>query len=255
MRPAAILRGLILTIGVIACSAPLACGKAAQRAGIPVDETQRLRQENESLAKQYELAAGNAFYLLVDPSAGQLTLAFRGAALRRYSLLDAQVGVPRIAFIIWGVRRDPAGIIWSGGRLDPEPPFDRVELKVSSSGSGGEPPSPPLPPEVAAPVPATYVLRYEPGLVIEVERAGDSASAGWRHLLASWRTRGRNALAACSSSDRRLTHLRLVLASADADSLYRSLPPGTKLLIVAPGAKPSDPVTPSPGTRGSRRTS
>jgi len=158
MRPAATLRGLILTIGVIACSAPLACGKAAQRAGIPVDETQRLRQENESLAKQYELAAGNAFYLLVDPSAGQLTLAFRGAALRRYSLLDAQVGVPRIAFIIWGVRRDPAGIIWSGGRLDPEPPSDRVELKVSSSGSGGEPPSPPLPPEVAAPVPATYVL-------------------------------------------------------------------------------------------------
>lgn len=255
MRQAAERRGLILTIGIIACCAPLACGQAAQRAGIPVDETQRLRQENESLAKQYELATGNAFYLLVDPSAGELMLTFRGAALRRYSLLDAQVGVPRIAFIAWGVRRDLAGIIWSGGRLDPEPPSDRVELKVSNSGSAGEPPSPPLPPEITAPVPATYFLRYEPGLVIEVERAGDDSSAGWRRLLARWRVRGRDALAAFSSSERRLTRLRLVLASAEADSLYRSLPPGTKLLIVAPGAGPSGTVTPPPGARGSRRTS
>ncbi len=123
-----------------------------------------------SLTRQSELAAGSTFYLLVDPAAGQLTLAYRGTALRRYAMVDAQVGLPRVAFVGRDLRPDWAGTIWSVGRLEPGRPSDRVEFKVTVGGPAEEPPPPPSPPEVAIPVPAIYLLRYEPGLVIEIDR-------------------------------------------------------------------------------------
>ncbi len=227
---AARFRGLFLIIGILVGSTPLFRDQPDQPAGTRADEMQLLRLESERLGKQYELATGNAFYLLVDPSAAELTLAYRGVPLRRYPILDARVGVPRVAFIDWGGDRgNGTGIIWSGGRLDPERPSDRVEIKVSSPDSASEPPAPP---EVAVPVPATYFLRYEPGLAIAIERSSADSNAAWRRLLARWRTRGREVRAALSLSQQRALRLRLVLKSADADSLYRSLPPDTRLLIV-----------------------
>jgi hypothetical protein len=255
MRSARTLRGVVLTIALLVGGTPLAGCGAGQGTDIAADDVQRLRQENDSLEKQFELATSNAFYLVIDPSAARLTLAYRGTTLRQFPILEAEVGVPRVAFVDWGVRRDYVGIIWSGGRLDPQRPSDRVEFKVSGAGSPNEPPAAPEPPEIAIPVPATYLLRYEPGLVIEVDRAGDSSNAGWRRVLNRWRARGRNVLAALSPSERKLIHLRMVLTTADADSLYRSLPPDTRLLIVAPGASRDGTVATPAGTPGPRRAS
>lgn len=228
-------RGALLTVVIIVGGTPSLRDEPAQRTRIVTDEIDSLRQENESLKRQYEVASGHSFYLTVDPSGAEMTLTYRGAALHRYSILDAQLAVPRIAFIGSSIRRDRAGTIWSGGLLDPQRPSDRVVLKVSTTGSATEPPPPP---DTDVLVPAAFLVRYEPGLVVEIRRSTTDSTAGLKRLLTKWRSRGREVLAALSPSDRKLLRLRIVLTSDDADSLYRSLPPDTKLLIVT-GRRPT----------------
>jgi hypothetical protein len=228
-------RGILLTMVIIVGGAPGLPDRPAQRTRAVTDESDLLRQKNASLKKQYELASGNSFYLMVDPSGADMTLAYRGAALHQYSILDVQLAVPRVAFIGSSIRHEWAGTIWSGGLLDPQRPSDRVVLKVSNTGAASEP-SPPPDTDVSAP--AVFLVRYEPGLVVEIRRSTVDSSGGWKRVLTEWRTRGREALAALSPSDRKLLRLRIVLTSDDADSLYRSLPPETKLLIVT-GRRPT----------------
>lgn len=218
-------RGVFLTVVMIMGGTPSLRDQPAQRTKVLDDETRSLLQENESLERQYELASGHSFYLVVDLHNAEMTLTYRGVALRRYSTLDVELGVPRVAFIGSNIRSQWAGTIWSGGLLDPQRPSDRAR-------STSEPPPPPPPSEAAGPVPTTYFLRYEPGLVVEIQRSSPDSDAGWRGLLTKWGTHGREALAALSPSDRKPIRLRIALTSDDADALYRSLPPETKLLIV-----------------------
>jgi hypothetical protein len=225
-------RGVLLTVAMIIGGTPTLRDQPDQQTKGRDDETRSLLQENESLEKQYALASGNSFYLMVDPYGAEMTLAHRGVALRRYSILDVRLGVPRVAFIGSNIQRQWAGTIWSGGLLDPQRPSDRVARNGSDARSASAPPSLPPTSETAEPVPMTYVARYEPGLVVEIHRSSPDSDAGWRGLLTKWGTHGREALAALSPSDRKLIHLRIVLTSDDADALYRSLPPETKLLIV-----------------------
>jgi hypothetical protein len=224
-------RGIVLTAAIACGGCHSLCDRADPRTNVPVDEIGSLRRANEDIEKQRELASGNSFYLVVDPHAAEMTLTFRGAALQRYSIISFELGVPRVAFIRSNIRPKSIGTVWSGGLLDPQRPSDRVEITVSNDHSADTPPTVPLPPEVAIPVPTSYFLRYEPGLVIEIRRARTDSGAGWRRLLTRWRTHGREAMAALSPSDRHLMRLRITLKSDEADSLYRSLPPDTKLLI------------------------
>jgi hypothetical protein len=245
-------RGILLAVVIIAGGTCSLRDQPTQRTSVLTDETDSLRHENESLNKQYELASGNSFYLMVDPAGGEMTLEYRGAALHRYSILDAQSGVPRIAFIGSSIHRDWAGTVWSGGLLDPPRPLDQVVLKVSNTGSAS---APPPTPDTHITVPAVFLVRYEPGLVVEIRRSTKDSNAGWRHLLTRWRARGREALAALSPSDRKLSRLRIVLTSDDADSLYRSLPPETKLMIVNDRRLAPAPGRDAPGTRAMRPSS
>jgi hypothetical protein len=215
-------------VAIIVGGTPSLRDQPAQRTRVLTDETDALRRENASLKKQYDLALGHSFYLMVDPSGAEMTLAYRGAALHRYSILDAQLAVPRVAFTGSSIRHEWAWTVWSGGLLDPQRPSDRVVLKVSNTGSASQSP----PPDTEVPVPAVFLVRYEPGLVVEIRRSTADSTAGWKRLLTKWRTRSREVLAALSPSDRKLLRLRILLTSDDADSLYRSLPPDTRLLIV-----------------------
>jgi hypothetical protein len=213
--------GCALTAGVLigAATAPLE--------GVSSEAVQRLRLRNLSLTRELELAAGKSFYLLLDPAASQLTLNYRGTELHRWTVVEASLGTPRIAFVRQEEPRDWTAVVWSDGKLNPQRPADRAEINVAA-GADQNDPEPPPPPEVAIPVPASYLLQYEPGLVLEVARSG--ASAG------GWRARGREVLAALSPAQRRTVRIRIVMSSADADSLYRSLPPDSALMIVAPAS-------------------
>ena len=104
----------------------------------------------------------------------------------------------------------------------------------TAEGTETEVPIPPTP-EEAYPVPARYHIRYEGGLSIEVLPPGARDEGGFwsrlgRGLVLWWR----DARAAVSSRPTDAVRLRLVLSEKDADSLYRALPPDTKLLVVPP---------------------
>ncbi len=205
----------------------------------PAQEIGRLERENDLLRKELDLANGDRFYLVLDPAASTLRLMLKGAVLQEYAIQKLEAGSPRVAFV---TREPPAewrGRVWNGGALSPPRERDRFELIAPppSENPDSEPavPIPPTP-EEAYPVPHRYHVRYDGGLSLEIRRLGDvEAAAGWwaglkRRLRAWWD----DAVAAIgrSSPDADELRLRVTLRSKDADSLYRALPPDTKLLVI-----------------------
>jgi len=212
---------------------------AAARPAVPQDraaEAARIGQQNATLERLVELATGKEFYLVLDPGTPELTLMLRGAELRRYPLRSLQVGVPQIAFVRRSEPQAWQGVIWSGGTLDPPRELDRLEITPPSAGATGPaaPPVIPPTPEEAYPVPTRYHIRFEGGPAIEIRpREADDEAGMVTHLVAWWSARWRDAVAALRVHPAELVRLRVVLAPEDADTLYRSLPPDTKLLVVS----------------------
>jgi hypothetical protein len=213
-------------------------------------EVAQLQRTTELLQRQVELAAGTDFYLVLDPATSGLTLMLRGARLQRYAVLGLQVGHPRTA---WVGERDPRpvqGVVWSRGELEPPRQLDRLVIQAGEPGKEtGDPATPPIPPtpEELYPVPSRYRVRFEDGLSVEIRpREADATAGRWARLRASWSAKWRDALAAVRSGDRDVVRLRIVLNPNDAESLYRSLPPAVKLIVLSGGAN----ITPAPASPG-----
>jgi len=209
---------------------------AARQAGPdPAVEAARLARENTRLDALVSLASGKEFYLVLDPAKPDLTLMLRGAELRRFPVLGLSVGVPRVA---WFRRHDPRpwqGVIWEGGRLDPPRATDRVELTPPPPGASDTPPPVPIPPTPAEayPTPPRYHIWFGGGPAIEIRpREADASASRWSRAVAWWHVRWRDTVAALTASTDELVRLRVVLAPEDAEALYRSLPPDTKLLVL-----------------------
>jgi hypothetical protein len=186
------------------------------------EEVARLRRDVAIQQARLDLAAGEGFYLLLDPTNARLRLMFAGAILEEYPVLGMDLGVSRRAF----VRGEPpagwTGRIWAGGRLAPA----RTLAVVPPEGIDLEAWVPPTP-EEAYPAPGRYRVRYEGGLALEI-------GGGEQTLLGSLGQR----LGDCArlllglSPDR--VRIRLRLDPAQAASLYRGLPEPTRLLILPP---------------------
>jgi len=207
-------------------------------------EVAQLQRTTDLLQRQVELAAGKDFYLVLDPAASGLTLMLRGARLQRYAVLGLQIGHPRFA---WFGERDPRpvqGVVWSSGELDPPRQLDRLVIQAGEPGKDtGDPATPPIPPtpEERYPVPSRYHVRFADGLSVEIRpREADATVGRWARLRASWSARWRDAVAAARASERDGVRLRIVLNPKDAESLYRSLPPAVKLIVLT-GAREADP--------------
>jgi hypothetical protein len=213
----------------------------------------RLQRLNSLLQRQVELAEGKAFYLVLDPGASDLTLMLSGAELQRYPVLGLQVGEPRV---FWFGRRDSRpwqDVVWSHGELDPPREIDRLVVQAPpprKDAAEPDPPPVPLTPEEMYPVPSRYQVRFDEGRSIEVRpldadkqasriaRTGAWWSAKWHDVVAAFR------------ADRDGVRLRIVLNPKDAASLYRSLPPAVRL-IVLPQDRPTTPA-PRPSAGGRR---
>jgi hypothetical protein len=209
-------------------------GEAA--AGLRADAEKTMR-EVELLRQRVELATGDAFYLLLDPAAGNLRLMLKGAILQDYPIVGIEVGQPRVGFIDRGLPAAWEGRIWSKGSLDPQRDIDRVEVEIPPPGQD-EPITPPVippTPEEKYPIPSRYRIRYEGGLSLEVRpRQMDEKATAWERTKAAWSVWWNDARAVLDHSPHDALRLRLVLRPEDADSLYRALPPDTRLLIVPP---------------------
>ena len=185
---------LVLSWASTACRnapAPTAAGADDPRAGVA-----RLQRANALLQRQLELAAGKDFYLVLDPSAGSMTLMLKGARLQQFSVRGLQVGHPRVS---WVDSRDPRhveDVVWARGELDPPRLLDRLVIQAAppakegtgQAGKEAEPAAPPIPPtpEELYPVPSRYHIRFADGLSVEVRpRESDKTVGRWARLRAS----------------------------------------------------------------------
>jgi len=240
-------------VALLAASASCRRGPAPAAGADPRAEAARLQRTNAQLQKQIELAAGKEFYLVLDPATAGLTLMLKGAPLQRYKVLGLQVGYPRVA---WVSARDPRhaqSVIWSGGELDPPRQIDRFVIQAGEPGKeAGESTPPPIPPtpEELYPVPSRYHVRFADGLSVEIlPREADESVGRWAHARAAMAEAWRDVVAAVQTGSRDAIRLRVTLDPKDAQSVYRSLPPAVRLIVLdgeveraQPAAEAADPA-------------
>jgi hypothetical protein len=218
-----------------------ACGndEGARPPTSMAERAARLQRLNGLLQRQVELAEGKAFYLVLDPGASDLTLMLSGAELQRYPVIGLQVGEPRVS---WFARRDSRpwqDVVWSHGELDPPREIDRLVVEAPPPRKdAAEPDPPPVPPtpEEMYPVPSRYQVRFDVGRSIEVRPLDADKQAGrLARFGAWWSAKWHDVVAAAFRRDRDGVRLRIVLNPKDAASLYRSLPPAVRLIVISPG--------------------
>ena len=125
-------------------------------------------------------------------------------------------------------------------------------IQAAPPGEGAaEPEPPPVPPtpEEMYPVPSRYQVRFDEGRSIEVRPLDADRQAGrLARLRAWWGAKWHDVVAALFGRERDGVRLRIVLNPKDAASLYRSLPPAVRLIILSqdrPGV-PAQKARPSP---------
>ena len=224
-------RGLVSAIALAAATVAAAPPAPAPTAG----DLARLSLQNDLLQKQVDLAKGKEFYLLLDPPAQKLTLMFRAALLQQYRVETLEVGVPRVVYRTRSDISGWVGRIWEQGALDPARELDRVEMQAPPPTKEGTEIEVQVPqtPEEKYPVPPRYHIRFAGGLSIEVRPPNSDADRGfWARLASGWSTWWSDAKAASRIEPTDTVRLHVVLSKKDAESLYRALPPDTKLLVL-----------------------
>ncbi len=204
-------------------------------------DVERLRKDNALLRQEIDLAGGERFYLVLDPATSSLKLMLKGAVLQDYRLLTIEAGTPRVAFATRSLPEGWRGRIWENGNLVPPRELDRVEIVAPPpSKDENEDNAPPVPipptPEEKYPVPTRYHVRFDGGLSLEIRRAGEHEEqlgfwAGVKKSLEHWWADAKAVLSR-SSPEADDVRLRITLATKDADSFYRALPPNTRLFVL-----------------------
>ncbi len=239
-------RTILAAIVVAALALPGAACRRNEAAGPLPDAEARLaelQRDNSRLQQQIDLAEGKDFYLVLDPAASDLTLMLNGAELQRYPVLGLLVGQPRVS---WFARRDARpwqDLVWAHGELDPPRQLDRLVIQAAPPRKDApEPEAPPIPPtpEEKYPVPSRYHVRFDEGRSIEVRPLdADREAGGLTRLRAWWSAKWHDEIAAVFHRERDAVRLRLMLKPDDAASLYRSLPPAVRLLILTKDRAPA----------------
>jgi hypothetical protein len=255
-NPSACVRtSLAALVAVVAGLSAAACAndEGARPPTAMVERVARLQRLNGLLQRQIELAEGKAFYLVFDPGASDLTLMLSGAELQRYPVIGLQVGEPRVS---WFGRRDSRpwqDVVWSHGELDPPREIDRLVVQAPPpQKDAAEPEPPPVPPtpEEMYPVPSRYQVRFDEGRSIEVRPLEADKQAGrLARFGAWWSAKWHDVVAAVFRRDRDGVRLRIVLDPKDAASLYRSLPPAVRLIVI-PQRRPTPPAPQRPAGGG-----
>lgn len=182
----------------------------------------------ESLRSRLALARSDVFHLVLDLGRGRLELRLRGALLREIPVLRVTRPARRVAF-----KTREEDLTWvlavhDHGRLEPERPTDRYEVEVRPGDPDADPPPTrvPPPPEEAILAPSTFLLQFQDGMDLEVVSASvsreDDDAPGFLDGL----------FQALGLAPFHALRLRVVLDDTEAASLYRSLPPDIRLLIV-----------------------
>jgi len=238
-KPSARLRTCLVVIAAALAVLSSACGRGSGSGSAPEDSATRaarLQRLDDLLQRQVELASGKDFYLVLDPAASELTLMLSGAELQSYRVLGLQVGTPRVSWFGRRVDTPWQDVVWAHGELDPPRALDRLVVQAPPpKKDAAEPDPPPIPPtpEEMYPVPSRYQVRFDDGRSIEVRPLDADQKAGrLARFSAWWGAKWRDVAAAVFRKDRDAVRLRVVLNPRDAASLYRSLPPAVRLIVL-----------------------
>ena len=183
------------------------------------------------LELQLEMAASDSFYLEIDPGDAVMRLKLAGVALHEYSVLALEQGVPRLAFVRLADASVLPGTAWPAVSMDPPRPEIRLEVIPPDPNAPDStlPVFEPPPSIEEMPVPSSYRLRFGDAMTLTVTSPRGTAATGLKGLAAAVRDKFAECREAWST---RRSHLRLVLERTDAQHLYRSLPPDTRLLVL-----------------------
>ena len=221
-------RGRILIPGLTALLLSVAAGIVGA-APAPADEPGRF-PANPAMKEWLAKAAPDSFYLMLYPQAGKLDLILGGVVMRSFEATDIGVATPRKFGKSAPLPADWHERIWTGAVIDPPHPGARTEIvqPENTAEVAKEALIPPTP-EEAIPVPELFRVRFAEGLAMEItggvaEQKGELPPAelprGFREKIRMLRE---------GAPD--LLRVRVRLKPEDAAELYRSLPPGTDLLI------------------------
>lgn len=195
----------------------------------------RIARQVALAEKKLDLAKGEAFYLLLDPERGRLDLMLKGTVLRHFPVSRIEVGYPEVVFVTRRPEHEWQGQIFAAGELDPPRLIDRYVYEAPPpTKEGAEPPVrvPPTP-EEAYPVPARYHVRFDGGISLEIRAVENDPEVGfWKRIGARIGHWWHDARAAGTGDAKDTIRLRLTLTPDDAASLFRALPPQTKLLVL-----------------------
>jgi len=175
--------------------------------------------------------------LVMDLDRQAFALLYEGTVLRTYRFSSVERGHLRLpalrgAMLDGGVPRS-----WSNASIHPTPVRPRREILQTEVDGRPDPAGAvayvPSPPDSITPVPAVYRIAFGDGLTIVVESEGsDRAGAPIPSRLKAIGSRV-SAFAAQTLPDRgERARLRVRMSRVEAGELYRSLPPGSRLVVM-----------------------
>lgn len=105
----------LAAVVLFSCALTLAAstGTASEESRSLREETARHFLHSRALEHQLELASGDAFYLVVDPGAREMTLRLGAVTLQRLDLHAVSVAEARVAFIHRSAPAAWQGVVWS----------------------------------------------------------------------------------------------------------------------------------------------
>jgi len=221
---------VLLAFAVALAAAPFLSGGAvrAVRAGAPTRaDLDLLRREVARLEGELALARSRKPYLVVDAPAHRLRYGLLGMTMRE---------IPASAIRIEGLARsgagDEPGPLALAGILtlkekEKDPRLVPLTPEQIEGGAADENVADALPPEA----PDEFSVQFKQPIVLRVEGVPEKKGA-WTGSFGEW---GRLWPGGGGSGARAALHLAVHVDETAAREIYRSLVPGERLLLVAPG--------------------
>ncbi len=211
-------------------------GEPAQPQPAPKELAQKigtLEIQNDALRKELDLSQGKEFYLLLDPVSRTLKLMLGGVMLQEYPLLQMKAGGYHTP-ISRAELPDLSGFLAADGTLDPPRELERFELVVDVESDEPPPEVPiPPPPEERFFVPDRYWIRFAGQVSIEIRSKDETAPRNFKSFIFEHFTQPiRWRIEDFRSEKKDSLRVMLRMSRENAASLYRVLPPATKLLIL-----------------------
>lgn len=192
-----------------------------------------------------EPEANQAFTLVMDLRRKDLTLYHGGTVLRTYRFSGAERGELRLPIMRGALLDGAVPRTWSDASIEPRPMRPRREILQDQVAGTPNPAGAvayvPSPPDSITPVPPVFRVEFEDGLSLLVESDGSDGGGSIRERFGAVASHLEAFAVRALPNRGERARLRVRMSALEAGELYRSLPPGSRLVVTR--SRPDD--TPS----------